>query len=616
VQKNYLKTPKPMKIIIYIFTISFLLVEQSFCQSDSLILTKLYKQKAGPLRDSAIINHINNAIETAPKAKIPVLIDSLKSIVEHSKWPKAKGFYNFIVGGTHLQNNEIYAAFNAFERSLVEFRNLKDDENTLRVDNRFIALLNWNMIENELQPQVQKKYINYMVEAIALAKVKKDTAVWANVEITLAGFYIFVQKNYKNCIFHAENVLQLVENKDRNEWFDYYYISLLGKNLSILNLDEARGIKLINDLKETCEKNIENPRAKYVITQLGTFTARYFLEKKDFKMALYFARIADKYRFFANFKYFENVLNKVLYNCYKAQNQPSEAFKYLELVKQYEDDGENKKLNENIAEWQLKYDDEKQKAIILQKENERSELIRNLLIFSLLAGLGLVYYIYSNNLKLEEKNKQLFNKNLEIEEALFRGQSIERKRISADLHDNLGAYATAIKADVEKITENDFAKNSGTLHNLQQHSEEIINSLRDTIWVLNKENITITSISDRLKNYVSKLQPSYANINIQINENIENDIKISSQKALNIFRILQEGINNALKHSYAKNLTINILSDIKLDLSLIDDGKGYHENKVIKGEGLYNMAMRAAEIGMKLSIDSSENMGTKVSLVD
>lgn len=612
-----------MKQILYLFWLLILYQQPTFGQSDRLEIAKLLKLEASPKRDSAIIMAINNQLENTTKAEIPAYLETLRNITEKSKWPKAKGFYEFILGGNHLQNNEIYAAFNALERALVEFRTLKDDKNILRVDNRFIALLNWNMIENVLQPNVQKKYINYMDEAIELAKAKKDTAVWANVEITLAGFYIFVQKDFKKCIIHADNVLKLTEKKDRNVWFDYYYISLLGKNLSILNLNEPRGIKLIDELKKICKKNIENPRAQYVITQLGTFTGRYFLEKKDYKNALLYAKIAHKYRFFANFPYYENVLNKILYECNKSLNKPGEAFKYLELVKKYEDEGENKKLNENMAEWQLKYDDEKQKAIIktlevqqLLKENEKNDLTRNILIFSLLAGIGLAIYIYSNNLKLSEKNKQLLHKNLEIEEALFRGQSIERKRISADLHDNLGAYATAIKADVEKITEKDFAKNSGTLQNLQQHSEEIINSLRDTIWVLNKENITITSISDRLKNYVSKLQPSYGNINIQINEKIENDIKINSQKALNIFRILQEGVNNSLKHSQAKNITVNILSENNLVITLVDDGVGFNQNTVIKGEGLNNMAMRANEIGMEFVIESGEDFGTRIRLND
>jgi hypothetical protein len=217
------------------------------------------------------------------------------------------------------------------------------------------------MIENVLDSQVQKKCIDYMQETIALAKAKKDTAVWANVELTLGGFYIFVQKDFKNCILHGDSVLRLVENKDRNEWFDYYHTALLGKSLGILNLDKPKGLKMIEDLRNICEKNVQNPQAKYVICQLGTFTGRYFLDKKDYKTALKYANFADKYRFWGNFPYFDNVLNKLFYECYKGLNNQSQAFKYLELVKKYEEEADHKRMNENYAEWQLKYDDEKQK---------------------------------------------------------------------------------------------------------------------------------------------------------------------------------------------------------------------------------------------------------------
>ena len=124
--------------------------------------------------------------------------------------------------------------------------------------------------------------------------------------------------------------------------------------------------------------------------------------------------------------------------------------------------------------------------------------------------------------------------------------------------DNFGAYASAIRADVEKISDSGFVKDNVSLHNLQQHSQEIINSLRDTIWVLNKENITITGIGDRIKNYINKLQPTYSHIKFQVDEDIEQDVRLSSKHALSIFRIVQEAIHNALKHSKAANLNVVI----------------------------------------------------------
>lgn len=167
---------------------------------------------------------------------------------------------------------------------------------------------------------------------------------------------------------------------------------------------------------------------------------------------------------------------------------------------------------------------------------------------------------------------------------------------------------------MEKISDNGSEKNRAALNNLQQHSQEIINSLRDTIWVLNKDNITITGISDRIKNYISKLRPTYDNIQFHISESISNDIRISSQNALNIFRITQEAVHNALKHSNAANINISISSAAHITINITDDGSGIKNENSKDGNGLINMKARAKEMGMELSVSSALNGGTEVIL--
>jgi signal transduction histidine kinase len=270
-----------------------------------------------------------------------------------------------------------------------------------------------------------------------------------------------------------------------------------------------------------------------------------------------------------------------------------------------------------IAELQTKYEVEKKEKTIAEqtlKITQKNYWLYGSAIFTAL--LSIIGWLIFKNYRRKQAYK--LKKALEEEKQLAAQQIIdaeeqERKRIAADLHDNIGAYATAIRADVEKITDKGIENSDGLLQNLQLHSDEIIGSLRDTIWVLNKENITVTSLSDRLKSYVNKLQLSYENIAIQINENIENDQKISSQKALNIFRILQEAIHNTLKHSKAKSLSINILSHEKMAFEVIDDGVGFDEKTVNLGEGLHNMKARAVEIGMGLKV-ISDAKGTELKL--
>ena len=271
-----------------------------------------------------------------------------------------------------------------------------------------------------------------------------------------------------------------------------------------------------------------------------------------------------------------------------------------------------------IAELQTKYEVQKKESTIIKQKlaiTEKNYWLFGSALVALLASI-IVWLGFKNYRRKQQIKMQVAL----TEEKRIAAQSIidaeehERKRIASDLHDNIGAYASAIRADIEKITDSGFEKNNRSLQNLQQHSQEIINSLRDTIWVLNKDNITITGISDRIKNYISKLQPTYAHIQFHINEEINMDVHISSKYALNIFRIIQEAIHNALKHSEANNISIRIISNETIFIQIEDDGKGIEKNNSTDGNGLLNMEARAKEIGMRFLITSKGNEGTILSL--
>lgn len=269
-----------------------------------------------------------------------------------------------------------------------------------------------------------------------------------------------------------------------------------------------------------------------------------------------------------------------------------------------------------IAELQTKYNvQQKENTIIAQqlKLTQKNYLLYGSLIFIALASV--ITWLWQRNEKIKQQIKMqqaIEEEQRQAAQSILDAEENERKRIAADLHDNIGAYASAISADVEKITGKGLTGNELQLQNLQQHSREITNSLRDTIWVLNKDNITITGISDRIKNYINKLDPSYENIQIDVEEKIDNDVRVGSQKALNIFRIVQEAIHNALKHSQAKNIIVEIESDKKIKIRVNDNGIGMDLSNPAGGNGLRNIQARAKDAGIQLAVNSSEGNGTNL----
>ncbi len=304
---------------------------------------------------------------------------------------------------------------------------------------------------------------------------------------------------------------------------------------------------------------------------------------------------------------------------YKAAGNMVDYGQTLEDIIKLKDSFNTINSSRLLADMQANSDAQKKQKEILEQRLNLTQ--KNYWLF----GSALFGLMLTAIMSLAFKNfrrKQYIKMQLALEEekrtaaqSVIDAEEHERKRIAADLHDNIGAYASAIRADVEKISDSGFEKNILSLQNLQQHSQEIINSLRDTIWVLNKQNITITGIGDRIKNHINKLKPSYNHILFHIHEEIENDKRISSQHALNIFRIVQEALHNALKHSNAANISFLLSSKNKIIIKIEDDGDGINDiQNPDEGNGLLNMKARADEAGFQMEVISFPGKGTSILL--
>ena len=276
---------------------------------------------------------------------------------------------------------------------------------------------------------------------------------------------------------------------------------------------------------------------------------------------------------------------------------------------------------EAIAELQTKYDVQRKENTILQQKYDLQQ--KNFLFYGSIILTGLLAVIaialfrkYRKKQKakvqqlMEEERKQ-------AEEAIKKAEEKERVRIASDLHDNLGAYAASMASNLSYIHFPDAdARTNNALEQLANNSNAIISQLNDTIWVLKKDELSLTAISDRIKNFISRLRKSYPAVNIEVQENITIDHKLPSSQAFHLYRIMQEAVNNALKHSSGENILINIAGGNKWEVTVADDGIGFNINEIKPnaGNGLANIMERSSEAGWSVSWERSIPRGMAVKI--
>ena len=166
-----------------------------------------------------------------------------------------------------------------------------------------------------------------------------------------------------------------------------------------------------------------------------------------------------------------------------------------------------------------------------------------------------------------------------------------RITISRDLHDNIGAYANSLIAKIDFLSADEKAGN-GELADLKENAENILALLRQTIWVLNNDAMSVEDFYDYVKQYVLK---SFRNsgITVSFDEDIRQNRILPSEISINLFRIIQEGLQNIMKHSRATQVDLNLISTENLHISLCDNGEGFFPATADEGYGLANMRTRA-----------------------
>lgn len=209
--------------------------------------------------------------------------------------------------------------------------------------------------------------------------------------------------------------------------------------------------------------------------------------------------------------------------------------------------------------------------------------------------------------------KELDQKNQQMIEAVLNAQEHERKIIGEELHDNINQILTAIKINLGFILDHDELRKdlvSRCLDNATIAIEEVRKLSRSLILPSNLRELgLIPSVAILVKDI-----QTVTTLNIEVNAKDFEESFLNEEQKTALYRIIQEQMNNILKHAKASNVRIHLNNNTEgVELSISDDGRGFDSSMKRNGIGFYNISNRVKLFNGSLVIDSAPGKGCLLS---
>lgn len=587
------------------------------------------------------INYLNDS-------KNKSSIDSLQLIIDNSSNDTIKGYFYRIQAKFLISQLEHDVALKSLDKSIAFYKNANNSLGIIK------SMMNKGGVL--YQKGETKKATQEYVNALAIAEKKgyknEIAALYKNI-----GLVYYSQGKTKEALAYNNKALdifnQLKSKKDiaatyvniGNCYFDDYqpqnallnYNKALklsketNDNQTIAKLYNNIGSVYINDLQDTIKgidylldalaikKQMNNQND--LIIQYNNIAAVY-LDIRKYDLALSYNDKA--FELASKSGNLEELIN--VYDTYALINSAKKDFKkaydYHKLYSKTKDSLLNIDNLKAVEEINTKYQTAEKEKQLLQKEAEAKKKTTTIIILSLLAFFIAIvgFLIYRQQRLKNVQQKQEFELQSAITQIENQNKLHEQRlAISRDLHDNIGAQLTFIISSVENLkfgfpTMENSIKNH--LTKISDFTKTTIVELRDTIWAMNANEFTFDDLSSRIYNFIEKAQSAKENTAFKflVDDSLKNS-KFSSLEGVNLYRTIQEAVNNAIKYADATEVSVQVQpkeNGITIDIS--DNGKGFDLDTIDLGNGIVNMQKRIEEIGGVFKIKSELIKGTQITI--
>lgn len=325
-------------------------------------------------------------------------------------------------------------------------------------------------------------------------------------------------------------------------------------------------------------------------------------------------------------------INLMLAECYALKKDYTNAYKYHLAYDRLSDSIENKSRDQLVNQYEVKYRTAEKNKEIAEKElyitrqnnylKKTNFIIGGIGILSLLLGLTTVSLYRSRRHRevMQAQELQLLQQQQKIDQfkAVMEGEEKERSRIARELHDGLGGMMAAVKMNYSMLQNNYeqlALQNPGIdmqdFEEIHEMLDDVNNELRRTAYNLMPAILSMHGIAEALKMYID---PINAYKHLYINLQINGEPRIADKFfELSLYRIIQELVQNVLKHAGATNTLIQLtFTADNITLLVKDNGKGFDTTRSGTGLGLKNIQFRVQSFGGEMSISSTASTGTSV----
>lgn len=553
--------------------------------------------------EEAYFNVLSEELEYATflgeNEKRLLLADSLIQFSPSKKF-KAEGYLQ--KGILETQSNNIPPAISLLKKSLTLFEEL---ENVPKQSQVFKVLGNCAFMSEDLG-QAKDYYKRSAQLSLAIGDTIPTATTYTNISRVFEGL-----KKLDSAIYYNNKAREISKiAPSQTELKFIVYSNDANFKGALLQFEEAE--KSIKIARETAEE-IGHPGMIGTVLQMSAAIA-----EKQNKPERALKEAEKAYQIF-NESNLESYSQQTLYlmQDYAAKsNEYKKAYTYLNRYTKERDSMSLLENMNNLNNLQLKYKTAEKELKITQQQAEITKKEnQNKLIAILTVGLALLSTLLFLFYRQRQKTQKQQIASLENERenialrSLITGEEKERSRIAKELHDGLGGILAVSKMHTSKLLSQqpetkELTKISELIDTAAKESRRISHNLLP-------ENLLQKGLDAALTDFISSVKESHLLDASYQSINISKTLPQSFQ--LSVYRIVQELMNNIIKHSEATEAIVQLHQDDgKLTITVEDNGKGFSNEHASDGIGLSNIKSRLSLLKGSFAIDSTASNGTSV----